>query len=136
MKRIILVILASISISAFGQKHSIGLECGITSSNIINLDDFYYWDLVNKNGPTIGIKYEYKWPNHFFIKTGIQYNELGFKYKYDNIFNLYFPPGTDIPWINHSYYYIGLPTSCGFSWGLKFQGFFSFGLAPSLEEKK
>jgi len=125
----------SISISALGQKHSIGLEGGINSSNIINLDDFYYWDLVNKNGPTIGINYEYKWNNHFFLKTGIQYNELGFKYKYDNNLNWYFPPGTEMPWINHAYYYIGLPISCGFSVGAKFQGFFSFGLSPSLKLK-
>jgi hypothetical protein len=132
MKRLILIVLSGISLIANGQEHSIGLEGGINSSNIINLDDYYYWDLVNKNGPTIGINYEHKWNNHFFIKTGIQYNEIGFRYKYENVLNVSFPPGTEIPWINHTYHYIGLPISCGLSLGLEFQGFFSLGLSPSL----
>ncbi len=135
MKRLILIVLSSISLIVNGQEHSIGLEGGINSSNIINLDDYYYWDLVNKNGPTIGINYEHKWNNHFFIKAGIQYNEIGFKYKYENILNVSFPPGTEIPWINHTYHYIGLPFGCGLSLGLKFQGFFSIGLLPSLRLK-
>ncbi|MBN2611451.1 MAG: PorT family protein [Bacteroidales bacterium] len=135
MKRLILIVLSSISLIVNGQEHSIGLEGGINSSNIINLDDYYYWDLVNKNGSTIGINYEHKWNNHFFIKAGIQYNEIGFRYKYENILNVSFPPGTEIPWINHTYHYIGLPISCGLSLGLKFQGFFSLGLSPSMRLK-
>ena len=135
MKRIVLIFFLSISLTANGQEHSIGLEGGINSSNIINLDDYYYWDLVNRNGPTIGVYYEHKLNNHFFIKTGIQFNELGFKYKYENVLNVSFPPGTEIPWINHTYHYIGLPISCGLSLGHKFQGFFSLGLSPSIRLK-
>jgi hypothetical protein len=117
MKKFLLFIFISSSISLSAQQHFIGFKAGLLSSNINQLQqDYDYYEYTrNLNSITLGFSYDFVFKSNFTLGAELNYNRKGFtngvsvQINFDNNFNRY----------ELSSKYISLPLKIGYQIGNK-----------------
>src|SRR6267154_4003350 len=127
MKKLCFIFFATISISVFGQSQFIGINGGISRTNI-NSDSF-----LKGSGPRMGfsagLSYERFLKKHFSLSADIIYSQRGFSSK------IYLVDGSGKPIdeqpLYYNYDYLSLPMKAAFSFGKNIYGFAGIGVIPA-----
>lgn len=123
MKKVLIIILLAFSIATNGQNQSIGIQDGLSITNVTANTD-------HKLGLISGIKYEILLSDKYALSTDLLYSQQGFK---DDIFYsdaLGTIIGSDKA--KYKYDYILLPFKFGISFGNKFRVTPKVGICPAL----
>ncbi len=128
MKDAILVFFLTVSLSATGQTHLIGLKGGVNLTNI-NSDAVRHTD--PRTGFSCGLSYEYFFKEKFSMSTDIIYSQLGFSYTLQFV-GANGDPLTDEVRSNFKYNYLSIPIKTGFTIGKTGFGFANIGIVPSI----
>jgi opacity protein-like surface antigen len=115
MKKLLLLILIALSMSAGAQEHTIGVRGGLNFTNITGAD--YYRDMENRKGMNAGITYEWQLPGKIRLGMDVLYSEQGYidyfveMDEFGNKGNTYE--------IKNNYDYLSVPIKIGYAIGEK-----------------
>ena len=127
MRKLLFILLAAISMNAFGQVHSIGIQSGV---NLTNLTGNIFKDSGYRTGFIGGFNYELLIKNKYTIGTDLIYSQQGF------IDDQTFPDMNSSMLGNtqnskYYYDYLSIPIKLGYTKGAKLKEFIKIGLSPS-----
>ena len=130
MKKTIILLLTILTLKVAGQNNFIGINGGISFSNIYTDNKVVPHDTKFINTFTCALSYEHIFKNRFSIGADILYNRLGYK----EYFYLASESQPDNPYnesISFYYDYISIPIKTGISIGNKIFGFLKIGIVPA-----
>ena len=128
MRKLLFILLIGISVSAFGQVQSIGIQSGV---NLTNLTGDIFKDSKFRTGIIGGFNYELLFKNNYTIGTDVLYSQQGFNDKVtltDEQGNVL---GTE-PSSKYYYDYLSIPIKFGYTEGVKLKSFIKIGICPSV----
>ena len=127
MRKLLFILLIGISVRAFGQAQSIGIQSGV---NLTNLTGDIFKDSKFRTGIIGGFNYELLFKSNYTIGTDILYSQQGFVDKVtftDEHGNVL---GTE-PSSKYYYDYMSIPIKFGYTEGVKLKSFIKLGVCPS-----
>ena len=127
MRKLLLILLIGISISAFGQIQSIGIQSGIS---LTNLTGDIFKDSKYRTGIIGGFNYELLFKSNYTIGTDILYSQQGFADEItftDESGNVL----ATKPSSKYDYDYLSIPIKFGYTEGVKLKSFIKLGICPS-----
>ena len=125
MRFFISIILVTLSFSAFGQNHFIGIKAGLKST-IATLEPD--WENSFTKGFVGGLTYQYNIDQHFLFNGEFLYDERGYRSK--TVFSHSIYPNEQDNETTYDYDYISLPLKFGYRTLGDFSGFLSVGVVP------
>lgn len=127
MKKVFLLILTLLSLNARSQNHLLGIQGGVSATNVFSSDSFGHTNY--KPGILTGLSYGYLLNAHFSLETGLLFNQRGYAYDV----SLSDENGNSLGQVNVrvGFDYLSLPLKAGFRMGDRFQGFVNLGVMPS-----
>ncbi len=128
MRKILAVVIVLFTTPVFGQNHFIGMQGGISWTNVIS-EDCFFTDTKNRIGIMYGVTYDYTFKNKFHFGIDLIYAQKGFRnevsitdqYEYQH----------DLEY-ESDYNYLSIPLKGGFLIGDNFSGFLYLGVVPSI----
>ena len=134
MKRILTILLISLTISAFGQEHFVGVQAGLNFTNLTAKESFN--DTEMRTGFIGGVNYELKVSSKFRLGIDILYSQRGFNDKI-TLMNEYGVNIGENEDFKFNYDYISIPIKAGYELGNKIKIIPRIGIVPSfLHEAK
>ena len=128
MKRLLVIILSTISLNVIGQDHWIGFQGGMEKSNEASAN--YFKDSKFHNGIVGGLNYEYRFHNNFSVGVDLLYVQKGFILKTVYTDNFGNKSGKSDK-LQQLYDYLSIPIKIGYTVGNKLKGFAKIGICPS-----
>jgi hypothetical protein len=128
MRNILFLLFVSISISAFGQKHFVGVQAGLNLTNITAKDGFD--DTEMRTGFIGGINYELKLSDKYQLGIDALYSQQGFNEKIIFIDDFGNETGSNSNFKSH-YNYFSIPVKIGYEIGEKIKIIPRIGIVPS-----
>ena len=129
MKKILLILFISISISAFGQKHFLGVQAGLSLTNLTAKDIFN--DTEMRTGFIGGINYQLKIFEKYQIGIDALYSQQGFIDKMVYVDEYGNETGGDEKF-KFNYDYFNFPIKIGYETGNKTKIIPRIGIVPSI----
>ena len=130
MKTLFIIMLTVFTTATFGQSNYIGINGGISLTNMTSENKHLYWPKYVPNFIG-GISVTHAFKNRFIVSADILYNRFGFKdaYKITVGDNVNFK--TSYSSFYHNYDYLSVPIAAGISMGNKYFCNIKLGLVPS-----
>lgn len=127
MRKLLFILLIGISVRAFGQAQSIGIQSGV---NLTNLTGDIFKDSKFRTGIIGGFNYELLFKSNYTIGTDILYSQQGFVDKVTFIDENGNVLGAE-PSSKYYYDYMSIPIKFGYTEGVKLKSFIKIGVCPS-----
>jgi hypothetical protein len=129
MNKILLVILAIVTLNVHGQNHLLGVKgsvgrANVSSSNFI-INNHY------RNSLAIGLTYDCLFKKHFSVGGELSYNQFGFTNDIIYMDEVGTPTGEKAT-NRYNYDYLSIPLKVGFNYGTTVYGFANLGLINSI----
>ncbi len=129
MKKVLLILFILISISAFGQKHFIGVQAGINLTNLTAKDIFN--DTKMRTGFIGGVSYELKFSKKYQFGIDALYTQQGFIDKMIYVDDYGNETGNNENF-KFNYDYFSIPLKVGYEKGEKIKIIPRIGVVPSI----
>ena len=131
MKTLLMIILTVLTRVTFGQSNFIGVNGGISMTNMTSDNKVLYWPKYVPNFIG-GISLGHNFKNRVFVCADILYNRFGFKDAYKITFRDDVKEIITYNSFYHNYDYLSVPITTGFSFGNKYFCDIRLGLVPSI----
>ena len=128
MKKLLTILFISLSISAFGQEHFVGVQAGLNFTNLTAKETFN--DTEMRTGLTGGINYELKISGKYQLGIDALYSQQGFIDKMIYIDEYGNETGEDENF-KFNYDYLSIPLKIGYEMGNKIKVIPRIGIVPS-----